>query len=62
GGANLEIGLTGSKIQAVASAILSARRKVSQAWYLRPAFFDEKRFSKGVGAVRIFDIYVPDQT
>ncbi|MFP3249502.1 MAG: hypothetical protein RXR20_33930, partial [Paraburkholderia sp.] len=58
GGANLEIGLTGSKMQAVASAILSARRKVAQAWYLSPQHFDEKRFSRGVGAVRIFDVRV----
>lgn len=58
-GANLEIGLTGSKIQAVASAILSARRKVAQAWYLSPANFDVLRFSKGVGSVRIFDIRAP---
>ncbi|WP_176016797.1 MULTISPECIES: serine/threonine-protein kinase [Burkholderia] len=58
GGANLEIGLTGSKMQAVASAILSARRRVAQAWYLSPQHFDEKRFSRGVGAVRIFDVSV----
>jgi len=56
GGANLEIGLTGSKIQAVASAILSSRRKVAQAWYLSPGEFDEKRFSSGVGDIHIYDI------
>jgi tRNA A-37 threonylcarbamoyl transferase component Bud32 len=60
GGANLEIGLTGSKIQAVASAILSARRKVAQAWYLSPDKFDEKRFSTGTGAARFFDIYISE--
>jgi hypothetical protein len=58
-GANLEIGLTGSKMQAVASAVLSAQRKVAQAWYLSPAKFDVLRFSKGVGAARIFDIAAP---
>jgi hypothetical protein len=58
-GANLEIGLTGSKMQAVASAVLSARRKVAQAWYLSPAKFDVLRFSKGVGDARIFDISAP---
>ncbi|MET0118932.1 MAG: hypothetical protein ABW090_16030 [Sedimenticola sp.] len=56
GGANLELGLTGSKTQAVAAAILSARRKISQAWYLSPYEFDEKRFSQGVGNIRVFDI------
>lgn len=59
GGANLELGLTGSKTQAVAAAILSARRKISQAWYLSPYEFDEKRFSQGVGPIRIFDIRLP---
>jgi hypothetical protein len=57
-GANIEIGLTGSKIQAVAAAILSARRKVSQAWYLAPHHFEEKSFSTGVAGTRIFDIRV----
>lgn len=56
GGANLELGLTGSKSQAVACAILSARRKVAQAWYLSPDAFDENRFSKGVGISRIYDV------
>ena len=58
-GANLELGLTGSKTQAVAAAILSVRRKISQAWYLSPAEFDEKRFSQGVGKIRVFDIKLP---
>jgi serine/threonine protein kinase len=57
-GANVELGLTGSKIQAVAAAVLSARRKVAQAWYLSPAKFDETRFSTGVGEARIYEITV----
>ena len=61
GGANVEVGLTGSKTQAVASAILAARRKIAQAWYLGPKEFDEKRFSTGAGKVRIFDISVSDR-
>lgn len=55
-GANVEMGLTGSKIQAVSAAILSSVRKVSQCWYLSPAEFDEKRFSTGVGPIRVFEI------
>ena len=58
-GANLEIGLTGSKTQAVAAAILSSRRKIAQAWYLSPKEFDEKRFSTGVGQIKIYDISIP---
>lgn len=59
-GANVEIGLTGSKTQAVAAAILSSQRKVAQVWYLSPQEFDEKRFSFGVGPVTIYDIKLPD--
>jgi hypothetical protein len=58
GGSNLELGLTGSKIQAVAAAIIAARRKISQAWYLGPGEFDEKRFSTGVESIRVLDIRI----
>lgn len=59
-GANVELGLTGSKTQAVAAAILSARRKVAQAWYVEPKEFDEQRFSTGVGRIAVFDIRVDE--
>jgi hypothetical protein len=55
-GLNVEIGLTGSKTQAIATAILAATRKLAQAWYVKPAVFDEKRFTKGEGTLRIYDI------
>lgn len=58
-GANFELGLTGSKIQAVAAAILSSSRKISQAWYLSPKSFDENRFSTGVGVIKFYDIRMP---
>jgi hypothetical protein len=53
---NLEIGLTGSKLQAVAAAVLSARRKISQAWYISPKEFDEKRFTEGFGRLYVYKI------
>lgn len=55
-GSNFDIGLTGSKIQAVASATLAAKRKISQAWYVKPSDFDEKRFSTGFKSLKIFKI------
>lgn len=55
-GANVELGLTGSKFQAVASAVLASGRKIAQTWYLSPTEFDEKRFTKGVGEAHIYDI------
>ncbi|WP_421555905.1 hypothetical protein [Pseudomonas kitaguniensis] len=57
-GANIELGLTGSKIQAVAAAILASRRKIAQAWYLSPKRFDEERFSQGVGEARLYEISI----
>lgn len=59
GGANFEFGLTGTKTQALAAAVLSSVRKVSQAWYLSPRKFDEKRFSSGVSSIRVYDISIP---
>lgn len=61
-GCNFEIGLTGSKMQAVAAAVLSARRRISQAWYLKPKEFDEKRFSSGVGEIKVFEIVFDSNT
>jgi len=56
GGANVELGLTGSKVQAIAAAVLASRRKIAQAWYLSPASFHQTRFSTGVREARIYDI------
>lgn len=61
-GSNFELGLTGTKTQALAAAILSSVRKISQAWYLSPKRFDEKRFSSGVGSIRVYDIRIPGRS
>ena len=55
-GLNFEIGLTGNKIQAVATAALSAAVHVNQVWYVSPAQFDKMRFTKGVGATHTLTI------
>jgi hypothetical protein len=55
-GANFEVALTGSKLQAVAVAALSAKRKISQAWYVSPQEFDISRFTQGVGELRVYEI------
>jgi len=55
-GYSLELGLTGSKMQAVAMAAVTAARKVSQVWYVRPTAFDTARFTKGVGDTGVFEI------
>jgi hypothetical protein len=56
GAANVEIGLTGSKIHAVAFAGLAAAGRVSTAWYVSPRVFDHARFTTGVGETRCFDL------
>jgi hypothetical protein len=55
-GANVEIGLTGSKIHAVAAAALAAAARVSAAWYVAPERFDHQRFTEGVGETNCFDL------
>ena len=46
-GCNVEIGLTGSKMQTVAAAALSTVMKFSASWYVSPSSFDPERFSEG---------------
>ena len=57
-GFNFEIGLTGSKMETVAAGALSAIRKVSQCWYVRPQRFDPEQFTKGAVDTRFFRISV----
>lgn len=59
GNYNFELGLTGSKLHAVAFAAASASMRMSQAWYIKPAAFDPARFSIGVGQTRYFEITIP---
>lgn len=55
-GANVEVGLTGSKAHAVAFAALAAAARVSYAWYVAPQTFDQQRFTEGVGDTHCFDL------
>lgn len=55
-GLNFEIGLTGNKMEAVASAALSAAVHVNQCWYVKPSAFNSERFTTGFGATRCFRI------
>jgi serine/threonine protein kinase len=55
-GYNLEIGLTGSKMQAVAAAVVSVVCKIAHCWYVSPQEFDPKRFTRGIGESRYFKI------
>jgi len=57
-GANVELGLTGNKLQAVAAAILSSERRISQAWYVRPSAFDYTKFTSGVGELTSYTIKI----
>ena len=55
-GANVEIGLTGSKMHAVAFGALASAARISAAWYVSPQRFDMQRFTAGVGETRCFEL------
>jgi hypothetical protein len=55
-GFNFEVGLTGSKMEAVAAATVSALCKVTQCWYVQPREFDPQRFTQGARDTRFFHI------
>ncbi len=57
-GCNIELGLTGSKIQAVACAAFSTVCKVAQCWYVKPHKFDQNTFTKGFGNSRLFSLKI----
>ena len=60
-GLNFELGLTGSKLQAVACSAASAACKISRCWYIRPRSFDPERFTTGVGESRVYEIALNPQ-
>ena len=60
-GYNVEIGLTGSKVCGLAAAILAARWKIAQAWYVKPDRFSVERFTAGVGTTRLYRVSIQDE-
>lgn len=61
GGANVELGLTGPKVHAVALAALAAAARISAVWYVAPSSFDAEHFTKGVGRSDAFTIRLRDR-
>ena len=59
GGLNVEIGLTGNKLETVAAAALSSAVHVNQVWYVSPSRFHAERFTTGVGTTRCFTLRLP---
>src|SRR5262249_9180137 len=59
---NTELGLTGSKMHAVACAAVSLVYKVGQCWYVRPDRYDDSRFSTGVASTRVFELWVRERS
>jgi len=59
-GFNFELGLTGSKIQAVACSVLSASLKVAQCYYVEPKDFNPIKFTAGVGPTSFYKITLPN--
>lgn len=56
--ANVQIALTGSKIQAVLVATISSIVKFSQCWYVQPKEFDVRHFTCGVSFTKCFEIQI----
>jgi hypothetical protein len=59
GNFDFELGLTGSKLHAVACAAACSALRFSQCWYVRPARFDVDRFTQGVADSRYFLLESP---
>ena len=57
---DIEFGLTGSKMHAVACAAASVVLKIAQCWYVQPGQFDANRFTKGARQTRFFRISLPN--
>ena len=57
---NFDLTLTGSKMQAVAAAVLSAVEQITQCWYVKPKKFDTKHFTEGVGETTCYRIEITD--
>ena len=55
-GLNLDIGLTGDKLEAMAVGVFCSKYQPSNVHYVSPSEFDVKRFSKGFGATRLFEV------
>ena len=55
-GMNFEIGLTGGKLDTVASAAFCSRYPVNKVWYVKPNKFDPDKFSQGAKETRYFKI------
>lgn len=55
-GANVELGLTGSKMHAVAFAALASRARIAATWYVSPEAFDEQRFTEGAGETQCYEL------
>jgi hypothetical protein len=58
-GLNFEIGLTGTKIQTAASAIIAAALPVNQVWYVKPQSLDRRRYTEGVGPSTYYRVELP---
>lgn len=58
GGTNVEIGLTGSKMQTVAAAAMSAVYKLSQVWYVSPTVFNVEKFTTGAEETNFYELSI----
>ncbi len=55
---NVDLALTGTKIQSVLCAAFCMRYKINQCWYVEPNSYDSKHYSFGVGETKYFEVKV----
>lgn len=60
-GFNVEMAITGSKLQAVACAAMSVVARFSQCWYVTPKQYDLRRVTAGVGDSVCYEVGPPQR-
>jgi len=58
GGTNIDIGLTGDKLEAIVVAAFCSMYPVNRILYVRPELFDPKRFTRGTAKTHFIEVNV----
>ena len=57
---DVDLALTGTKLQSVLCAAFCVRYKINQCWYVAPNSYDPKRFSSGTADTKYFEVFLGD--
>ncbi len=59
GNMNIDLAITGSKMNAVICAAFTTINRINQCWYVQPKKYDTKHFSIGVNKTEYYKIQIP---